>query len=113
MKEIIFYNDPGHGWYEASVAKLVKLNIADIISGYSYLSSNGLTAYLEEDCDASTYFDALEASGVDMKAIKPVNRYSENIFVRSLGSYAMGVNFDEFQKEFGANLTKWHKRQKS
>lgn len=48
--------DSGHGWLEVSKAKLTKLGIAQKISGYSY--EKGLKAYLEEDCDASIFFEA-------------------------------------------------------
>ena len=59
MKYIIYHNDPGHGWYEAPLSELVRLRIHTIISSCSYISPDGSTVYLEEDCDASTYFSAL------------------------------------------------------
>jgi hypothetical protein len=51
-----FYNDPGHGWLAVKVADLFLLGIAHKISTYSYM--RGLTAYLEEDCDAGIYIEA-------------------------------------------------------
>lgn len=53
-----FIHDPGHGWLEVPAAELVELAIAHKVSAYSYLSRDGATAYLEEDCDASLFADA-------------------------------------------------------
>ena len=53
-----FYSDPGHGWLKVSTAELRELGIADKITPYSYI--NGDSAYLEEDCDCSTFIDAWE-----------------------------------------------------
>ena len=50
-----FYHDPGHGWLAVPVDELFNLGIAHLISRYSYLSKNGKTAYLEEDCDAQIF----------------------------------------------------------
>lgn len=50
-----FIADPGHGWLEVPMAELVELGIADKITSYSYRSRDGLLAYLEEDCDLSTF----------------------------------------------------------
>lgn len=54
-----FYEDPGHGWLEVQTAELVELGIAGDITPYSYLK--GDLAYLEEDCDLSTFIRAKEA----------------------------------------------------
>lgn len=48
--------DGGHGWLEVSKAKLKSLGIAHKISGFSY--EKGDKAYLEEDCDASLFFES-------------------------------------------------------
>lgn len=53
-----FYEDPGHGWIEVPVPELVTLDIAEEISSYSYISRDGLWAYLEEDCDLSVWATA-------------------------------------------------------
>ena len=63
MDRITFYSDPAHGWYAVPVVELVRLGIAGKITTYSFLSSDGLMAYLEEDCDATTFADALTAAG--------------------------------------------------
>jgi hypothetical protein len=57
-----FYSDPGHGWLEVSREELAMLHIDDAISQYSYQSGDKI--YLEEDCDASLFVDALENIGI-------------------------------------------------
>ncbi|KKK46807.1 hypothetical protein LCGC14_3161520, partial [marine sediment metagenome] len=49
-------------WLRVRRAELVKLGIADKISGYSYMS--GDYAYLEEDCDAGVLVEALLERGI-------------------------------------------------
>jgi hypothetical protein len=57
-----YYSDPGHGWLEVSREELAMLHIDDAISQYSYQSGDKI--YLEEDCDASLFIDALENIGI-------------------------------------------------
>ena len=52
----IKFNDAGHGWLRVKINELKKLNISDKISSCSYIKGN--YAYLEEDCDLSTFLDA-------------------------------------------------------
>ena len=52
----VFHSDPGHGWLEVPMGDLEELGIDGEITPYSY--RNGDTAYLEEDCDAGTFFRA-------------------------------------------------------
>lgn len=59
MKPLTYYTDPGHGWFAVKRAELDRLGISGRISSYSYM--RGETAYLEEDCDASVYFNAVRA----------------------------------------------------
>lgn len=56
------FSDPGHGWLRVDKAELVELGIADQITPYSY--QRGKYAYLEEDCDLSTFIKAKEKQGV-------------------------------------------------
>ena len=53
-----FYSDPGHGWLKVEMAILRELGIADKISAYSHMM--GDYAYLEEDCDATTFYYAYQ-----------------------------------------------------
>ena len=61
MKPIVYYTDPGHGWFAVKRAELAALGILGQVSHYSY--QRGRTVYLEEDCDASLYFAAHKAAG--------------------------------------------------
>jgi hypothetical protein len=60
-----FYCDPGHGWAKVPIKTLVKLNIADTISFYSYMRKD--YAYLEEDCDLSKLYAAADKAGIEIK----------------------------------------------
>jgi len=57
-----FYSDPGHGWIKVPIKLLDDLDILDKITACSYL--RGQYAYLEEDCDATTFCNALETHGI-------------------------------------------------
>ena len=93
MKSITIYTDPAHGWAKVSLKELLKLNIADKISTYSYIHKNGLNAYLEEDCDLSTYLNALDAKGIKYKFIeKHTNKSSK---IRSYNRYTLGKNYNK------------------
>lgn len=54
-----YFQDPGHGWIAVKVAELQQLQIEKKISTSSYLK--GRTAYLEEDSDAATWYQAYVA----------------------------------------------------
>jgi len=79
----IFHSDPGHGWLAVKRSELIKLNILDKVSPYSY--QRGGTVYLEEDCDASLFFKAKEAIGekVDYR-----ESHLENTPIRHYESFA-------------------------
>ena len=75
-----FYTDPGHGWLEVPKSMLVELGIQRHITAYSY--ENGDLAYLEEDCDAGTFFRAYKgkhgvSQSVDevFKEVTPIRNY--------------------------------------
>lgn len=59
------YSDPGHGWAKVPLAMLRELGIASEITPYSYMK--GDYAYLEEDCDLSTFMRAMDKRGVAVK----------------------------------------------
>ena len=102
MKSIILYTDPSHGWAKVTIKELIKLNIADKISTYSYIyHSKSLRkdhdyreagfAYLEEDVDLSTYLKALDAKGIKFRIIeKHANKSSK---IRSYSRYTLGHNY--------------------
>ena len=58
----IFHTDAGHGWLEVHKDELKLFGIADKISNYSY--KRGDKVYLEEDCDAGLFINALENKGI-------------------------------------------------
>lgn len=52
-----FYSDPGHGWLAVPSWVLRLSGVANKITRYSYIK--GDIVYLEEDCDYSTFMQAL------------------------------------------------------
>jgi hypothetical protein len=79
-----FYSDPGHGWLHVKLDELVELGIQDKISHYSYIRGNDV--YLEEDCDMSTFMNAMEAKGVQIK-LAYINERERDSFIRTLRKY--------------------------
>lgn len=63
-KTYVWASDAGHEWLSVKRAELVRLGIADQISGYSYVK--GSTVYLEGDSDASLFIRAKETAGESM-----------------------------------------------
>ena len=51
-----YHCDPGHGWLAVPFSMLRALHIEDKITPGSYMK--GKTAYLEEDCDMTTFLQA-------------------------------------------------------
>lgn len=84
MNAFKFYSDPGHGWLEVPTDTLRKLGIAGQISRYSYVSDDGRTAYLEEDCDLARFAKAM---GWTKFPADTVRIYQENTFIRELPRY--------------------------
>ena len=83
-QNLIFYSDPGHAWLKVSKWDLKELDIADKISRYSYM--NGNNAYLEEDCDAGIYLNALKNIGLNYNIEEKVSHNLESV-IRSYNSY--------------------------
>jgi len=83
-----FISDPGHGWLEVPLAELITLGIAGTISSFSYLSVNGI-AYLEEDCDAPRFDQAMriKGGGSENWAEEVEDVYQDPTFVRELPAY--------------------------
>jgi hypothetical protein len=82
----VFHTDPGHGWLQVPVAELRRLGITDKISHCSYISRDGKTAYLEEDCDYSVYFRAAGLTHETAEKIPTMHTNSDS-FIRSLPLY--------------------------
>lgn len=64
---LTWHSDPGHEWLEVPIELIRKLNVSDKISGYSYVSRDLSTAYLEGDCDAAVVLDAVGEAGLEFK----------------------------------------------
>lgn len=85
-----WHTDPGHGWLAIPARQLADLGIAGDISVYSYVSADGETVYLEEDCDARVFARAYEAAGLGtVKQVfdAPGVHVNCDSFVRRLKSY--------------------------
>lgn len=74
--------DAGHGWLEVKKALLKDLGIENSITAYSY--EKGDNAYLEEDCDLSTFISAWESKGhkfeyesFNYSDYSPIRNYSQ------------------------------------
>jgi hypothetical protein len=54
--------DPGHSWLAVPIKDLFELGLTvEDFTPYSYRSRSGSTAYLEEDCDASKFWEVFKA----------------------------------------------------
>jgi len=80
-KEYRYIIDPGHGWLEVPQPEIAALNIEDKISAFSYISEDGQTVYLEEDCDLSIFLIAMRQN------FDIVEVYQDDTFVRALDHY--------------------------
>jgi hypothetical protein len=85
MKKYYCHIDAGHGWLAVKRKELLALGVLHLISRSSY--QRGKTVYLEEDCDASIFLDAMEKRGtpVDQKDFK--ESYQEYSRIRSYDSF--------------------------
>ena len=96
-----FFEDPGHGWMEVSISELKNLGIASKISGYSYVNND--MAYLEEDGDLTTFFNAYrELNGHDPE-YKTI--YQEHTPIRNYQRFGMEYELARQigDKRFGAD----------
>jgi len=57
--------DPGHSWVKVPYSDLIKSGVESKISSSSY--RNRKFAWLEEDCDAPLFCDAMEKLGYTLK----------------------------------------------
>jgi hypothetical protein len=61
----VMHSDPGHAWLAVKLSEIKMLGIETEISSYSYVK--GKTAYLEEDCDAGKFIQAMRAKGIEVE----------------------------------------------
>lgn len=65
VEPFIFHHDAGHGWLAVPIDFCRWLGITSDVSPYSYCDSSFL--YLEEDCDATLFDNAMKAKGLSYK----------------------------------------------
>ena len=80
-----FYSDSGHGWLAVKRQELIDLNLINRISHYSY--QRGKTVYLEEDCDASLFFQAKGLLSYEMSKEHFIEKHSDRSPIRSYDSF--------------------------
>ncbi len=85
----IKHEDPGHGWLEVGRHELERLAIRDDISSYSY--QRGDRVYLEEDCDMTTFLEALNKKQHDDNCFEDIHinyvHTDSSHWIRGLRSY--------------------------
>ena len=93
-----YIQDSGHGWFKVKLTQLHKLGIENDISTYSY--QRGEWAYLEEDCDASKYFEALKLTGQPVPKIVDKIKREGHSKIRSYDHYVTPkAKWDKFVKD--------------
>jgi len=75
-----FYYDPSHAWLKVPIEDVGKYNIKDI-STYSY--QDGSFCFLEEDCDAPLYINAVREAGHHLT----ITEREDTIGIRNLPRY--------------------------
>ncbi len=77
------YSDAGHGWAKVPVKLLQDLSLVNDISHYSFI--NGKFAYLEEDCDLTTFILKIKSLNWDFDFTYHRSNYSS---IRSYDSFS-------------------------
>lgn len=82
-----FYSDSGHGWLAVKRQELIDMGILHKITHYSY--QRGATVYLEEDCDATTFFNAkgLNTHGDIRLTMNLIEKHCNRSPIRSYESF--------------------------
>lgn len=69
--QLNFHSDAGHGWLKVTTHQLAELGIYNQVSHYSYINiayandDESYDVYLEEDCDAPLFLNALKEQGIE------------------------------------------------
>jgi len=84
-----WYTDPGHAWLRVSTAVCKDLGILDRVSQFSYQSRQGTYLYLEEDCDAGLFLQAVKDKQLPCHMLP--TRYEDRSRVRHLPNYMAGI----------------------
>lgn len=92
-----YYTDPGHGWFKVKRSVLHNLNIAHLVSSYSY--QRGEYVYLEEDCDITLLYHALKEQGTTLLS---QHKHTDNDSrIRTYERYSMAVPNNERCQDAG------------
>ena len=80
MNKYVFHSDAGHAWLECDRSELERFVDLSEVSSCSY--QKGGKVYLEEDCDAGLFLQALRDSGIEFEFIEknhptdsPIRKY--------------------------------------
>ena len=84
MKGLFWEVDSGHAWLKVDLADLFRSGVAGKISHYSYVLASKGVAYLEEDCDAGIYLEAIGWTKEDSKEPSKENYTDGDSWVRDL-----------------------------
>jgi alcohol dehydrogenase YqhD (iron-dependent ADH family) len=82
MKVFNFIHDAGHGWIKVDKNFFNSLNILNKISSYSYQDEDNY--FLEEDCDAYVFVEALKNKNINFSFNERI--FNGYCFVRNLQS---------------------------
>lgn len=89
-KKYNVYTDPGHGWVKVKFSEILKLGIQDKITPFSY--TRGEYCYLEEDCDLTTFMEALKSVNIQPYWVgHHTNKQSK---IRSYSKYIPPIAFN-------------------
>lgn len=86
LKGLRWYIDPGHGWLAVPTQALIDSGVAGQISTCSYINGQMTIAYLEEDCDAPLFLEAIGVPEIGALTAIPVEHIGDDgeCFVRRL-----------------------------
>lgn len=87
MKGLFWEVDSGHGWLKVDLADLFRSGVAGKISHCSYVLASKGVAYLEEDCDAGLYLEAIGWTKEDSKEPSKENYTDGDSWVRGLPKF--------------------------
>ena len=87
--ELVFMEDPGHGWLAVPIEYIAELGIFGDITSYSYYDHKIRYAYLEGDCDAPTFIRASKERGWNLEIVEEHTNNESSI--RHLPSYPWAI----------------------
>ena len=79
-----WHEDPSHAWLQVRITDFRRLGILYDISSYSYCAHD-TWAFLEEDCDAHKFIQALEKNNEPFDPL-PINTLNQDHWIRTLPS---------------------------